>query len=74
MCDCLEKLDEKLQETHPGTSIGRLFLFSRDSNKTRTTAAITMEDGPSQGRGKPRVKAPQIIPTYCPFCGVKYDE
>lgn len=74
MCDCIKKITESLQEKYPGTAVGAMFLFDRETGKSRVTAAITMEDGPSQGRGKPRIKPPAIIPTYCPFCGQKYPD
>jgi hypothetical protein len=60
-------MNSKLQETHPGCKIGTLLFIDG-----RVTVAIQMEDAPSPGKGKRRIKAPQAVPTYCPFCGEKY--
>jgi hypothetical protein len=67
MCNCIDEVNTELRKTHPGCSVGTIMFIDG-----RVTAALTMVDGPPQGTGKRKVKAPQAIPTYCPFCGQKY--
>jgi hypothetical protein len=64
MCDCIQKVNEKLKEFN--TELDLLFYIDGSPNRVclSTSKIIAHERGRAKTMG----------PTYCPFCGVKYDQ
>jgi hypothetical protein len=59
-CHCVQRTNDALRDTYPGV---RLLV---DITGGRPVLAVT--------KLRPRLKAPTIFPTFCPFCGVKYED
>ena len=66
-CDCIEKFDEKLADRN--SKIQCSFWFPRNGEAAYTTVFIPTEKINKRNRDKCAV-----APTYCPFCGIKYQE
>lgn len=66
MCDCMNRVNEKLQPRNTKLSVA--FCLSRDLGEMDTMIMIQTEKVDT----KSRVKPTSVIPTFCPFCGVKY--
>lgn len=66
MCSCIEVVNLKLKDQN--TKLALLIAFG--GTEVRAYPSIDTEQI-QKGRGKARPWA--IQPTYCPFCGVKYD-
>lgn len=64
MCKCATKHDAKLREHN--VMLDTTFMLS--SGRVYPTIATIKIDK------KNRARPPRVIPTYCPFCGVKYPE
>ena len=65
MCDCIKQINEIGKRDNETLDIA-MFL---DGSESRVI--IHMVKDPGAPRGK---KPKNIIPEYCPFCGVKYPE
>jgi len=63
MCSCIERIDEKLKERN--TKLCLAISFSGESTKV----LIGTEKIDTKKRGKPA----NLLASYCPFCGKKYD-
>jgi hypothetical protein len=63
MCDCINKINEKLKERNT-----ELIVALSLSNKS-DTVVISTGKVDSKKRGKPI----NMLPAYCPFCGRKYN-
>lgn len=59
-CFCVQRMNDALRETYPGA---RLLV---DINSGRPIIATYRVAGKKFG------KTPTVLPTFCPFCGVKY--
>lgn len=64
MCDCITKVDELLAERN-----GRLYVTINLMNG-KAYPKLGVEKKETRSRTKP----PLMIPTYCPFCGQRYEE
>lgn len=64
-CDCIRTLDAQLKPYN--TRLGVTLVFGKTSAVYPTLVTEQVE----KGRGKAKAKA--MLPTFCPFCGVKYD-
>lgn len=69
MCDCIKIVNEKLATRNTRLSIPIRFSFKGEPTPPQTVMIETVQI--ETGRGKP--KAVGMFPTYCPFCGVKYE-
>lgn len=65
-CNCITEVDEKLKDYN--TKISPTIIFKSPSYVTVTLVTEQIE----KGRGKK--KAVTMLPSHCPFCGVKYEE
>lgn len=63
MCDCIANVNKLLADHN-----GRLVCTYNLSNG-RDYPKLEMEKADSKNRKKP----PLMIPTYCPFCGKRYE-
>lgn len=66
MCNCMERVNEKLKERNTKLSVS--FCLSRDLSEMDAMPMIQVEKVDRKLRTKPI----SVIPTFCPFCGVKY--
>lgn len=60
-CECEETVNTALKSRNARLSVA----FSMDG----TTSLMVATEQIEKGRGK--AKAPFMVPTFCPFCGVK---
>lgn len=67
-CLCIEQMDAKLAP-HNGR-IAVTFSFGRNGGASYTLPTIQVEKVEKRKRGSP----PLAIPTFCPFCGTRYQE
>jgi hypothetical protein len=67
MCDCITTMDDKLKDHNTRISVG--FLLDRLSGGMSLRPIIATEKIDK----KARIKMVEPIPTYCPFCGEKYE-
>ena len=65
MCDCIEKLNNKLEPHNTAVSVS-MDLFGGGPDKA-VVATVKADDSK---RGRPKA----LIASYCPFCGTKYDD
>lgn len=73
MCNCLEEINEKYREQTGDNYAGVCSIFSFDFGslpKLEAHHRFKKKDGTLINRNITET----IIPTYCPFCGKKYDE
>ena len=72
MCQCLERIDEKLVNRNAKIAVG--FTAGFDDGPTRKMGLappmIELEKADKKKRGA----LPILMATYCPFCGVKYSD
>lgn len=66
MCDCMTRVNEHLKERNTKLSVS--FCLSSDRSAMDAMLMIQTEKINKAYRGKPQA----VIPTFCPFCGVKY--
>ena len=66
-CDCISVIDAKLAEHN--TRICVTFGFPRDGSPSFTRPHIMTEKIVTRTRGS----AMLAIPSYCPFCGERYE-
>jgi hypothetical protein len=66
MCNCNERVNEKLKEKNARLAFS--FCLSSDLSEADAMLMIQTEKVNKAYRGK----IPTVIPTFCPFCGVKY--
>ena len=64
-CDCIKSIDEKLAPRNTRLALTITLTKNLDAFPTIATEQI------DKGRGRP--KAVSMIPSFCPFCGVKYE-
>lgn len=64
-CDCIDVMGKKMAEHN--TKLGLTFCFPRDGSPSFSTVTIVCEK--INTRNRTRVSA---MPTFCPFCGVRY--
>jgi hypothetical protein len=63
-CDCIDKINEKLAERN--TKLTATIIFAKPSYLTPTIDTELVE--------KKRGARPcAVLPTFCPFCGTKYE-
>lgn len=63
-CNCMTDVDDKLVSRN--TRLVRTITLTQELQAFPTIATEQID----KARGKP--KAVSMIPSYCPFCGVKY--
>lgn len=69
MCDCIEKFNEAMADHNTILNIGWLISISTGETLPNRVIISTTK------RDKKVRKGPcNAIPTYCPFCGVKYEQ
>lgn len=69
MCDCIELINDKLEEANTNTVLDipmTLSMSSDDIKADRTTVTTRKKDSMA------RKKAQKVFASYCPFCGDKY--
>lgn len=65
MCECISRIDEKMKAYN--TELALTLTFGENAEVYPTIMTQQIE----KGRGKPKAKV--VLPSYCPFCGVKYE-
>ena len=66
MCDCMTRVNGSLEDRN--TRLQTSFILTRDLSGIDCTPLLAVEKRDSAKRGRPI----SVIPTFCPFCGVKY--
>lgn len=69
-CNCIEEINDKLAEDGLSLDVG--FVFSGSSIVTRPYSRLMRKDN-----GRPETRSGRrssFIATFCPFCGIKYEE
>lgn len=66
-CDCISEMNAKLEPLN--TKLSETFSIPRDGSPAYTTVTIQTEKIVSRQRGR----AVLAIPSFCPFCGIKFD-
>lgn len=66
MCDCAQRTEDALKATN--TALDIRFTLDRQTQQVVLVPVIAT----SKRDSKCREKAQTLLPTYCPFCGVKY--
>lgn len=66
MCDCMTRVNEKLKERN--TKISVSFCLTADLSEVDAMPMLQTEKLDKRSRVKPT----NVIPTFCPFCGIKY--
>lgn len=67
MCDCITALEKKLADTN--TALDMAFLINPKTGAMTGKLQIKVAKVDKKLRRGPVI----IVPTYCPFCGVKQD-
>ena len=68
-CTCADEIDKKLAERN--TRLTRALVFSK-TGRENNPDLLLQTDQIEKGRGKQ--KAVSMFISFCPFCGVKYDD
>lgn len=66
MCDCLDNISKKISNEFPGMIIATSFSFGGGSYPY-----LYADNENSRKKGGKKITK-IIIPTYCPFCGLRY--
>lgn len=65
-CDCMTRVNESLKEHN--TKLSTSFVLTKDLKGMDCLPLVQVEKIHPRLRGRPML----VIPTFCPFCGVKY--
>jgi hypothetical protein len=65
MCDCLEQVNKKLAPDNK--EVGTNFVFGKPFAELPMIPLRKIGSGRMKG-------ARSMLPTFCPFCGVKYED
>lgn len=66
MCDCATKMDEMIKLNN--IRIAQAFMIGGSMRTMRCVPIIATERIAKGGK-----RPPNVVATYCPFCGVKYE-
>lgn len=66
MCTCMTGINADLKEHN--ARLATSFVMTRDRKGMDCLPIVQTE----KLQSKSRVKPPIVLPTFCPFCGVKY--
>lgn len=66
MCGCIDRIDELLKPYN--TKLGLTITFGKNLDALPALVTEQIE----KGRGKK--KATAMLPSFCPFCGTKYEK
>jgi hypothetical protein len=69
MCECHARIDEKLKPLNGKLATG-FSTFSDRFGPTGLVLTLLLQVEKINSRGK---KPPHVLPTFCPFCGVKIE-
>lgn len=67
MCDCLTKTEELLKPKN--TRLGVAFIVTNENEMVVRPLILTEQIEKGRGKGK----AVNMLPSFCPFCGTKYN-
>jgi len=70
-CNCIETVNQKLLEAGKNTAISVPLFFAFEGEKTRGPCCVIET---KKANDKVREKPSSIFATFCPFCGIKYDQ
>lgn len=68
-CKCVENVNIELAKIGSNTRVSMNHIINFNTGKTRSTVMLATEKEDT----KKREALKPIIPTYCPFCGKKYN-
>lgn len=74
MCDCIDKVQQKLAEHFPEAKIDVGFQLGENSLSVKPSGlGFEFQEFKKDGTPKPKKTHRSLVPTFCPFCGVKYE-
>lgn len=69
-CDCIARVNEQLEQTDTNTKV-KVPLLLRDNLSDMTTKAQIVTE---KARRNVRKQPMAMFATYCPFCGIRYED
>jgi hypothetical protein len=71
MCDCIQRIQEELEGNGSNTMLDiPLVIFTKTMEIKPSRVIVATRKRDSKKRGN----AMKLFATYCPFCGIPYDE
>jgi len=68
-CECIKTVNEKLLAADTNTKISLPIFMRFDGKPAIDKVMLVVEKADKNSRKKPSA----LFPTFCPFCGVKYE-
>lgn len=69
-CDCIGSVNKKLLDAETNTKLSLAIFFRFDNKPVTDKAMLVVEKADKTNRRKPS----SLFATFCPFCGVKYED
>lgn len=75
MCDCIDKVEAELQKKtgDPMAEIISAYVFGVEKTSVVPHMEYQYRRKNKNGEFDERKKTGTMLPTFCPFCGVRYD-